>query len=123
MSFGQQGGPPASAKQLAYLLSLLKQAGYDDFRDTRRGLRLTQRQGGGKFTTKEASDLIDQLLGSDVTETDRSGPDHDDAGAAGDATQGDTTQGDPAVRDLPAGVLAGELERRGWTCEPPRRRR
>lgn len=118
MTFGQQSGRPASAKQLAYLLSLLKKAGYDDFRDARRGLRLTQRQGGGKFTADEASELIDQLVGSPAAEGD-------EAPSAGDTTvsTGDHDPGDPAVRDLPAGVLAGELERRGWTCAPPSRHR
>lgn len=118
MSFGQQSGPPATAKQLAYLLSLLKQQGYDDFRDARRGLRLTQRQGGGKFTTTEASELIDQLLASSPDE-----PEHPTTEAADASATPDDPPGDPAVRDLPAGVLAGELERRGWTCEPPPRQR
>ena len=65
MSFGQQNGPPASAKQVQYLLSLLKKQGYDGFRDARGPLHLTQRQGNGKFTSSEASALIDQLLGED----------------------------------------------------------
>ena len=43
-------GPPATDKQLAYLLSLLRKEGYDGFRDARRPLGLTQRQGSGKFT-------------------------------------------------------------------------
>lgn len=64
MSFGQSGGPTASAKQLQYLESLLAKAGYASFREARHPLGLTQRQAGGKFTTKEASDLIDQLLNS-----------------------------------------------------------
>ena len=61
MAFGQAAGPPASAKQIAYLESLVKQAGHDSFRDARHPLGLTQRQAGGKFTKQEASELIDRL--------------------------------------------------------------
>ena len=60
MAFGQAAGPPASAKQIAYLESLLKQKGHDSFRDARHPLGLTQRQAGGKFTKQEASELIDR---------------------------------------------------------------
>ena len=67
VSFGQQSGPPASAKQLSYLLSLVKKAGYEGFRDARHPLGLTQRQAGGKFTGKEASELIDRLLSAEST--------------------------------------------------------
>ena len=66
MAFGQQSGPPASAKQVAYLLSLVQDAGFDGFRDARHPLDLTQRQAGGKFTTREASDLIDRLLAGEL---------------------------------------------------------
>ena len=66
VSFGQQSGPPASAKQLSYLLSLVKKAGFEGFRDARHPLGLTQRQAGGKFTGKEASALIDRLLGGEA---------------------------------------------------------
>ena len=66
MSFGKQSGPPASDKQVAYLLSLLRQAGHEGFREARHPLGLTQRQAGGKFSGREASALIDQLLGDDV---------------------------------------------------------
>lgn len=65
MSFGQQSGPPASAKQVAYLTSLLAKAGYASIREARGPLGLTQRQGNGKFTTAEASALIEQLLAED----------------------------------------------------------
>jgi hypothetical protein len=36
MSFGQQSGPPASAKQIAYLTSLLAKAGYASIRERAR---------------------------------------------------------------------------------------
>jgi hypothetical protein len=55
-------GPPASTKQLQYLLSLIQGAGHSGFRDARRPLGLTLRQAGGKFTVGEASELIDRLL-------------------------------------------------------------
>ena len=64
MAFGQASGPPASAKQIAYLASLLADAGYDTFREARHPFGLTQRQAGGKFTSGEASHLIDRLLGN-----------------------------------------------------------
>ena len=62
MSFGRQSGPPASAKQVKYLLSLIEKDGHTGFRDARGPLGLTQRQAGGKFTKGEASELIDRLL-------------------------------------------------------------
>ncbi|HQV56405.1 MAG TPA: hypothetical protein PKV27_00225, partial [Ilumatobacteraceae bacterium] len=61
MSFGQSAGPPATARQLGELLELLQAAGYNGFRDARGPLRLTQRQGNGKFTRDEAAALIEQL--------------------------------------------------------------
>ena len=141
MSFGQASGPPASAKQVAYLLSLLRKEGYDDFRDARRGLGLNQRQGGGKFTTKEASELIEQLTSGaddDADDGDIGVPSARTVGAAAGASSGAggrtrrtsleptpaellDARNEATVKGLPAGVLAGELERRGWTCAPPHR--
>ena len=124
MSFGQQSGPPASAKQVAYLERLLQQAGYATFRDARHPLDLTQRQSAGKFTRQEASELIDRLLGAS--------PQGGDA-APGVATPGETA-GEAAprsarqqrdadraelVRSLPTQLLADELSRRGWTVTEP----
>ena len=125
VSFGQQSGPPASAKQLSYLLSLVKKAGYQGFRDARHPLGLTQRQAGGKFTGKEASELIDRLLSADG-EADADGGDggdglgraRDDARAA-QAAERLLTQQTSLVRGMPAEVLAAELERRGWSVAPP----
>lgn len=62
MSFNQQG-PPASAKQVAYIQSLLRKAGYDDFRTARTEYRLTQRQARGKFTKTEASVSSERICG------------------------------------------------------------
>ncbi len=64
VSFAQQG-PPASAKQVAYIQALMRKAGYDDFRSARTEYRLTPRQARGKFTKSEASALIDRLTSTD----------------------------------------------------------
>ena len=61
MAFGQQTGPPASARQVRELLELLKEAGHSDFRDARGPMGFTQRQAGGKFSRDEAAAFIDQL--------------------------------------------------------------
>jgi hypothetical protein len=123
MSFGQQSGPPASAKQMQYLLALLKKAGYEGFREARGPLGFTQRQGSGKFTTPEASALIDQLLAAEG--------DRDDGGeSAAAAAKAAPTVAPSVPPTLPspsssrlanftADALAQELERRGWTVVPP----
>ena len=64
MAFGQSSGPQASAKQMQYLESLLGKAGFATFREARHPLGLSQRQAGGKFSTGEASALIEELLAS-----------------------------------------------------------
>lgn len=65
MAFGQQSGPPASARQVQELLALLQDAGQTDFRDARGPLGFTQRQAAGKFTRDEATELIDRLQSSE----------------------------------------------------------
>jgi hypothetical protein len=118
MSFGQSA-PPATAKQVQYLLSLVQKAGHSDFRDARGPLGLTQRQANGKFTRTEASAMIDRLLAED------SGNDGDGAGAAdlsgAQISAADRLEAERAslLMGLPAGLLAAELERRGWTVTPP----
>ena len=57
----QQSGPPASAKDVKELLSLLGDLGHSDFRDKRGPMGLTQRQAAGKFTRYEAAALIERL--------------------------------------------------------------
>ena len=61
MAFGQQQGPPASARQVQELLVLLQEAGHSDFRDARGPMGFTQRQAAGKFTRTEADALLEQL--------------------------------------------------------------
>ncbi len=64
-------GPPATPKQLAYLKVLLEKAGFDDYRAARRPLGLSQRQGNGKFTRQEASELIDRLVNGENVDSPR----------------------------------------------------
>jgi hypothetical protein len=111
MSFGKSSGPPASAKQVQYLLALIQKQGHADFRDARHPLGLTQRQAAGKFSIGEASALIDTLVN-------------------GESVNGEPSDAPPApsrlddqrveiVRGLPADVMAAELARRGWDVSPP----
>ena len=105
VSFAPQG-PPASAKQIAYIQALMRKAGYDDFRSARTEYRLTQRQARGKFTKTEASAMIDRL-----TSTDDENP------TVSISEEPDTLDSAQAllIRGFPADVLADELRRRGWT--------
>jgi hypothetical protein len=121
MSFGRQSGPPASAKQVSYLLSLVEKAGHSGFRDARGPLGLTQRQAGGKFTKAEASALIDRLVNGDAGGDGDGG---DGAGAAAEHAYDSAAERLEAeqasiLRGMPAGLLAAELERRGWTATSP----
>lgn len=122
MSFGQQSGPPASTKQVAYLLSLIKKEGHESFRDARHTYGLTQRQAGGRFSGKEASELIDRLLGN-ATEEDEP---RLDLGARPLVPAADEPVAESAIdsqaliaRGLRADVLADELRRRGWAVSEP----
>ena len=126
MTFGQTSGPPASSKQVSYLLSLVEKAGFTSFADARHPLGLTQRQAKGKFTGREASELIEQLLaapGAQDTEDDappallRSDPAAERRQRAAEERQ--AAEQDRVVRGLPADVLANELIRRGWKVGEP----
>jgi hypothetical protein len=109
MSFADQG-PPASAKQVAYIQALMRKAGYDDFRSARTEYRLTARQARGKFTKSEASALIDRLTST-----------ADDNPTLSVTEEPDTLESAQAllVRGFPADVLADELRRRGWSVSQP----
>src|SRR6476469_365196 len=61
MAFGQQTGPPASARQVEEISALLDRAGYASFREARHIFGLTQRQASGRFTQDEAVALIERL--------------------------------------------------------------
>lgn len=130
MAFGQVSGPPATRRQLDELLALVHRAGYDDLREARHPLGLTQRQAGGKFTRDEADVFIEQLQ----CDVDDVAP----GGAGGQATSDEPRVTPPAprrgpvtaaersaakqaraVRTMPSGLLAAELQRRGWAVMEP----
>ena len=108
MAFGQQSGPPASARQVQELLSLLKEAGHSDFRDARGPMGFTQRQAAGKFTRDEAGGFIDELQNSEA----------DGISPVASPTWRLTAQ-EKLVRQMPAELLAAELRRRGWGVSEP----
>ena len=105
MAFGQQAGPPASARQVQELLALLQQAGYTDFRDARGPMGFTQRQGAGKFTRDEAAALIERLQ--------EAAPDEDAKPVAR------VPAAAKALARVPTEELAAELQRRGWIVIEP----
>lgn len=115
MAFGQVSGPPASAKVLDQLSTLLEETGHGTFREARHRLGLTQRQAGGKFTVAEATALIEQLQEGETAENAEERQSMADLRAEARAVR----QREEAVLGLPAELLATELERRGWTCIPP----
>lgn len=91
------------------MLALLKDAGHADFRDARGPMGFTQRQAAGKFTRDEATGFIDQLQ-----ETEERGE------AAGPAIPARRLSAqDQMLHRMPAGMLAEELRRRGWTAVEP----
>jgi hypothetical protein len=107
MGFGQQSGPPASAKQVQELLALLKGAGHTDFRDARGPMGFTQRQAGGKFARDEADAFIEQLQ------------DAESNGTAVVAPAWRQSAQEKMMSRLPSEQLADELRRRGWTAIEP----
>lgn len=124
MSFGQPSGPPASAKQLRELLTLLEQAGYDGFRSARGPLGLTQRQGNGKFTRDEADAVIEQVRAELEAGAGEPG-DRGDVEAAPArparpaAVPARPTTAEQALRRFTSQQLAAELQRRGWVVMEP----
>jgi hypothetical protein len=112
MTFGQTSGPSASTQQLAELIELLRQAGYDGFREARHPFGLSQRQSNGKFTRDEAVALIHRLANAEAIPAD-------------ERTSTPITEAavrlppDAVAMAFPDELLAEELTRRGWTCTPP----
>jgi hypothetical protein len=116
MAFGQQSGPPASAKEIQRLLTLLQEAGYSDFREARGAMGFNQRQGGGKFTRDEVATYIEQLetmegASDGVAEVGSAPPRANPAEKLSSVEQ--------ALRRVPAEKLAAELQRRGWIVMEP----
>ena len=107
MAFGQQAGPPATARQVQTLLALLHQAGHTDFRDARGPMGFTQRQAAGKFTRDEAEALIGRLQ-NEVDEAEDTAP---------AATP--PPRPSKALGRVPTEELAAELQRRGWIVLEP----
>ena len=109
MAFNQSAGPPASARQIERLLELLQKAGHDDFRSARGPMGLTQRQGNGKFTRAEADALVAKLEGDE----------HDPTAPSQTQPSARLTNDERSVQSMPSGVLAAELQRRGWIVMEP----
>jgi hypothetical protein len=108
MAFGQPSGPPASARQTKDLLALLKDVGYNDFREARGEMGFTQRQAGGKFTNQEATAFIERLQDPE-SQTAVEAP----------ADRVKIAAQEQLLRHLPAEQLATELRRRGWSVSEP----
>lgn len=108
MAFGQQQGPPASAKQVQELLVLLQEAGHSDFRDARGPMGFTQRQAGGRFTRTEVDLFLERLRDAE--------PDSDKPVEV--ATWRRYTRQE-VLREIGTEHLAVELRRRGWTVVQP----
>jgi hypothetical protein len=115
MGFGQTAGPPASAQQLAQLVEMLREAGFDGLREARHPFGLSQRQSNGKFTRDEAAALIDRLARGEETAPDDSPTSMPSAEVPPDVLPPDTV-----AMAFPDELLAEELIRRGWTCTPPK---
>lgn len=125
MAFGQASGYPASKKQIQDLTELVVSSGYTGLREARHPLGLTQRQSNGKFTRDEADDLIARLEAAAEV-----------AAFAGESGQHEASDQpallqvappvDPreaeqvaALKKMPVGLLAAELQRRGWIVMEP----
>ncbi|CAB4741808.1 unannotated protein [freshwater metagenome] len=124
MAFGQPSGPPASAKQLKQLLTLLEAAGYSDFRDARGPMGFNQRQGGGKFTKDEADGFITALEFAAEQGDGATAPTDEPAAPAAPPVarrpaSTTTSAAQQTLRRFPSELLAAELQRRGWVVMEP----
>jgi hypothetical protein len=119
MAFGQQSGPPATARQVQQLTELLRAAGHTDFRDARGPLGLTQRQAGGKFTRDEADELIARL--EDEADGSEAEPEEPAPRPAPTSDRYDRREAQrlATLRQMPDEALAAELQRRGWVVMEP----
>jgi hypothetical protein len=108
MTFGKQSGPPASARQVQELLTLLQEAGHTGFRDARGPMGFTQRQAAGKFTRHEVGVFIDRLKDNDPSGTPPLV-----------VPPAKLSAQEQLLRHMPAEQLAAELKRRGWAVTGP----
>ena len=108
MAFGQQLGPPATARQVQELLVLLQEAGHSDFRDARGPMGFTQRQAAGKFTRSEVEELLERLQNPE-----------EDTEASIEVPIWRRSVQDDVLNQIPAERLAVELRRRGWAVVEP----
>lgn len=117
MAFGQQAGTPATSRQITELLDLLRDAGHSDFRTARGPMGFTQRQAGGRFTRDEADALMTQLRhAADAAEEGVAGY---DAQAPGSTPAPRPSKTELALAKIPDGLLAAEMQRRGWIVVEP----
>jgi hypothetical protein len=122
MAFGQQSGPPATARQVQELLALLHDAGHVDFRDARGPMGFTQRQAAGKFTRDEATAFIAQLQEAESGGDPAPAPPRSTTrSSTRSTTRSSTTSSavDQALRQATPEQLAAELQRRGWVVLEP----
>lgn len=117
MAFGQPSGPPATARQLDELLSLLRAAGHSDFRDARGPMGFTQRQAGGRFTRDEADAFIARLQEWAEIADAAGAPPTPAAESMRPMSKKTTTE--RVLESVPTEVLAAELQRRGWVVLEP----
>jgi len=108
MAFGQQQGPPASARQVQELLDLLQESGHSDFRDARGPMGFTQRQAAGKFTRTEADTYLEQLRDAEP-----------DPSPSAEVPTWRRYPREQVLSEIAAEHLAIELRRRGWTVIEP----
>jgi hypothetical protein len=113
MAFGQPAGPQASGRQVQELLALLQEAGHTGFRDARGPMGFTQRQAGGKFTRDEVESFIGRL------QAESNEGDNGDGRPPPVPTSTRMSAAEKVLQTLPAGELAAELRRRGWTVSEP----
>jgi hypothetical protein len=115
---------------LAELVELLRQAGYDGFREARHPFGLSQRQSNGKFTRDEAVALIHRLTDGEGTAAEEPTPTPvaratvrlprpKPARRSPATLPPDVLPPDAVALAFPDELLAEELTRRGWTCTPP----
>jgi hypothetical protein len=108
MAFGQQQGPPASARQVQELLALLQESGHSDFRDARGPMGFTQRQAAGKFTRSEADMFLEQLRDTEP-----------DPKKSVEVPTWRRYPREQVLSEMATEHLAVELRRRGWTVVEP----